>query len=112
MGKVVLIESDRIGGSNEELGRALMKNFLYSLARAAVKPSMVFFVNDGVRLACSGSDSLDDLFLLVEDGVPVYACGTCLDYLRLTEDLQVGSVGKMPDFVVQAMDAEDVLTIA
>jgi selenium metabolism protein YedF len=111
MGKVVLIESDRMGPGNEELGRVLMKNFLYSLARAAVKPAMVFFVNDGVRLACDGSDSLDDLFLLVEEGVPVLACGTCLDYLQLADALRVGAVGRMPDLVVHMMDAEDVLTV-
>lgn len=112
MGKVVFVESDRMGAANEELGHILMRNFLYSLARAAVKPRMVFLVNDGVKLACDGSESIDDLFLMVEDGVPVYACGTCLDYLGLKEQLKVGAVGTMADFVAQMLDAEDVVTVA
>jgi selenium metabolism protein YedF len=112
VGKVVFIESDRMGSQSEELGRILMRNFLYSLARAAAKPRLVFFVNDGVRLACEGSESLDDLFLLVEDGVPVYACGTCLDYLGLKDRLAVGAVGAMPDLVTQMLDSGDVVTVA
>lgn len=111
MSKVVFIESDRMGSANEELARALMRNFLYSLARAEAKPSMVFLANEGVRLACDGSGSIDDLFLLVEDGVPVYACGTCLDYLKLVDRLKVGGVGKMPDLVEAMTTAEDVITV-
>jgi len=110
--KLVFIESDRVGISNEELGRALMRNFIYSLARTEVRPAMVFLVNDGVRLACEGSESIDDLFLLVEDGVPVYSCGTCLDYLKLADRLRVGGVGKMPDLVAGMMSAADVITVA
>ncbi len=112
MGKVVFIKSDRMGRENEELGRVLMRNFLYSLARAGVKPRVVFLVNNGVRLACEGSESLDDLSLLIEDGVPVYACGTCLDYLQLKDRLKVGAVGAMADLVTQMMDAEDVITVS
>lgn len=112
MGKVVIIESDRMGRENDELGRILMRNFLYSLARAGVKPRMVFLVNNGVKLACEGSESIDDLFLLVEDGVPVYACGTCLDYLGLKELLKVGGVGTMADLVTQVLEAGDVITVA
>jgi selenium metabolism protein YedF len=111
MGKVVVISSDGVGSGSDELGRVLMRNFLYSLARAAAAPSLVFMVNSGVKLACEGSESLDDLFLMVENGVPVYSCGTCLDYLQLTGQLKAGGVGKMPDLVAQMMDAEDVVTV-
>lgn len=112
MGKVLFIKSDRMGRDNEELARTLMRNFLYAVARAAAKPAMVLLVNSAVKLACEGSDSIDDLFLLVESGVPVYACGTCLDYLQLADQLKVGSVGRMPDFVAQMLDAEDVITVS
>jgi selenium metabolism protein YedF len=110
--KVFVITTDRMGAANEELGHILMKNFLYSLARSDVKPRLVFLANDGVRLACADSESLDDLALLVEDGVPVLSCGTCLEYLALAETLKVGGFGKMPDLVAEMLDAEDVVTIA
>ena len=110
MAKRVLIITDRIGRGDDDLGRILMKNFLYSLARNAEKPGAVMLMNEGVRLACTGSDSLDDLALLADNGVPVKVCGTCLDFLGLKEDLVVGAVGTMPDSVA-ALIADDVLTI-
>lgn len=111
MAKRVLILTDKIGRGDDALGTVLMKNFLYSLARNAEAPKAVVFMNEGVRLACRGSASLDDLKLLEQSGVIVKACGMCLDFLGLKEELAVGSVGVMPDSVA-ALIADDVLTIA
>jgi selenium metabolism protein YedF len=112
MSKRVLILSDRIGRGDEELGGILMRNFLYSLARNAQPPSAVMLMNEGVRLACEGSASLGDLTLLAENGVPVKACGTCLDFLGLTEKLAVGEVGTMPAAVETLLGDDSVLVIA
>jgi selenium metabolism protein YedF len=111
MAKRVFIVTDRIGRGDDELGRVLMKSFLYSLARNAEKPRAVMLMNEGVRLACTGSDSLDDLALLAENGVAIRACGTCLDYLGLKDALVVGEVGTMPDSVAALIADPDVLTI-
>jgi selenium metabolism protein YedF len=112
MSKMVLVMSDQMGSGDEELGRLLLKNFLYSLARNERRPAAVMFANDGVRLVCTGSDSLDDLRLLVESGVAVKACGTCLDFLGLSESVEVGDVGTMPAAVEALMGDPSVLTIA
>lgn len=112
MAKRVLITTDTIGRGNAELGAILMKNFLYSLARNEQRPSAVMLMNEGVRLACNGSASLDDLRILSENGVAVKACGTCLDFLGLKEDLAVGSIGTMPESVAALIADQDVLTIA
>ena len=111
MSKRVFIVTDRIGRGDDELGAVLMKNFLYSLSRAEDRPKAVVLMNEGVRLACTGSSSLDDLRLLEQNGVGVKACGTCLDFLGLKDELAVGTVGTMPDSVA-ALLADDVLTIA
>jgi selenium metabolism protein YedF len=110
--KRVLILTDAIGGNDVALGRVLMRSFLYSLARNAEHPAAVMLMNDGVRLACEGSESLPDLELLAENGVAIRACGTCLDYLGLTPKLAVGEVGTMNDSVAALMGADDVVTIA
>lgn len=110
MPKQVLITSDRLGHGNDELGAALMKNLLYALARNAQSPASVILMNGGVKLACEGSPSLDDLALLAEKGVAIKACGTCLDYFGLKDKLAVGQVGTMPDSVA-ALVADDVLTL-
>lgn len=111
MAKRVLILKDSIG-SDGELGRILMKNFLYSLARTEQPPAAVVLMNDGVRLACEGSESIEDLRLLVTQGVAVRACGTCLDFLGLMDRLDVGEVGTMPASVAALLGEDDVLTIA
>ena len=111
MSKRVFITTDRIGHGNDELGTLLMKNFLYTLARNSQAPAAVMLMNGGVRLACIGSASLDDFALLAEKGVPIRACGTCLDFLGLKDQLAVGEVGTMPDSVAALMGS-DVLTIA
>lgn len=110
MAKRLLVLSDHVG-SDDELGRLLMRNLLYSVARNPERPAAVMLMHSGVRLACEGSDSQDDLRLLVEDGVTVAACGTCLDYLGLAEKLTVGVVGNMVDGVAALLGEDDIVTI-
>lgn len=112
MSKRLLILTDRIGRGNDELGQALMKSFLYSVARNDEAPKAVMLMNEGVRLSCEGSDSLDDLRILAEKGVTVKACGTCLDFLGIKDRLAVGDVGTMSGSVDALLGADDVVTIA
>ncbi len=111
MAKRLLFVSDTIG-ADEKLGRALMNNFLYAVARNSDAPECVMLMNTGARLACEGSKSLDDLRLLAEKGVQIRVCGTCLDFFGLTEKLVVGEVGNMVDGVAALFGEGDVLTIA
>jgi selenium metabolism protein YedF len=110
MAKRVFIVTDRIGRGNDELGAILMKNFLYALARNEERPQAVMLMNEGVRLACTGSKSLEDLAILAENGVAIKVCGTCLDFLGAKDELAVGEVGTMPESVA-GLIASDVLTI-
>lgn len=107
----MLVVSDSIGFGDEELGRVLMKNFLYSVARAEQQPVSIAFMNGGVRLTCEGSSSLDDLQLLADNGVDIRSCGTCLDYLGLKDALVVGDVGTMPDTVAAVLGDDRLVTI-
>ena len=92
---VILIGQDRMGGGSDELGRILINSYLYSLTETQPRPDQLIFVNSGVKLACSGSKSLENIKKLEELGVEVLSCGTCLDFFELKEDLQVGGVTNM-----------------
>ena len=59
------------------------------------KPDALLFYNAGVRLCCRGSLLIDDLRALEGEGVEIIACGTCLNYFDLAEDLEVGRVTDM-----------------
>ena len=109
--KVVFVNSERIGTGDGELGAKLMGSFLYSLARTPNRPGAVVFMNGGVRLTCEGSAALSDIRLLAGDGVPIYSCGTCLDWLGIKDRLAVGEVGNMNDTLALFMDADDVVTV-
>lgn len=111
MAKTILITADTIGEEGE-LGVLLMKSFVYSLARAEVKPARILLMNTAVRLSCKGSDSLEDLESLVESGVVVRSCGTCLDYLGLRDSLAVGEIGTMPGAIEALLGDDAVVTIS
>jgi selenium metabolism protein YedF len=112
MGRVILITGDRMGSGDDELGTALMKNFLHSLAREERAPERVLFANSAVRLTCEGSESLEDMRLLAEKGVQIGTCGTCLEHLGLVDSLAVGGVGNMNDLVEMVCSDAQVITIA
>ncbi len=94
-GLVVAIGSDRMGRGDDDLGRTLMKNFLFSLAELETPPEHILFFNSGVHLTCAGSAALDDLAALTAKGASVNSCGACLNFYGKTDTLQVGSVSNM-----------------
>jgi selenium metabolism protein YedF len=108
---VVLVTSDRLGTGSEELGKILMKAFLNTLWDASPKPGKILFINDGVRLTVEGSDVLDTLHLLENEGVEIYSCGTCLAYYELTEQLEVGQVTNMYETVESLLSSDKVIRI-
>lgn len=112
MGKTFWITSDRVGSGDAELGALLMRNLLYSLARCDDAPTRLMFMNGGVKLVCEGSESLDDIGLLVERGAVVKACGTCLDFLGLSDKLAIGEVGDMTGSAGVLAGSSDVVTVA
>jgi selenium metabolism protein YedF len=92
---VYLVSSDALGRGDDELGRLLMKNFFYALAESGGAGKVLLFINGGVRLTCQGSPIIDHLSQLEEDGAEVSSCGTCLDFYKLKESLQVGKITNM-----------------
>jgi selenium metabolism protein YedF len=112
MGKTFWFTTDTLGHGDEELGRVLMRNLVYSLARGDARPERLMFMNGGVRLTCEGSPVLDDLRALAAEGVIVKSCGTCLDYLGLKDGLAVGEVGDMAGSAAVLSGGADVVTVA
>lgn len=106
-----LIVNDCLGTGDEQLGRTLMKNYLYTLARANHdKPPFIMLMNAGVRLACECPETIADLELLVKSGATVKSCGTCLNFYGLVDKLAVGEVGSITDTVNASLRA-DVTTV-
>lgn len=92
---VVQVSSDCMGAGDDELGRNLMKAFIFAQTQQDELPSTMLFYNGGAKLTCEGSPCLDDLRELAEQGVEVLTCGTCLNHYGITEKLAVGEVTNM-----------------
>ena len=105
---VVVIDTNLMGRGNDDLGKVLMKGFIYALTQQDVLPSKVIFYNGGATLTCEGSDSLEDLQSLEAQGVEIVTCGTCLNYYNMSDKLQVGSVTNMYD-ICEAMVTADLI---
>ncbi|MEE0745299.1 MAG: sulfurtransferase-like selenium metabolism protein YedF [Anaerovoracaceae bacterium] len=108
----IMIASDSIGKGAEELGKNLMKSYIYSLTEADVKPETIMFLNRGVYLTTKGSEVLDMIKQLERDGVEILSCGACLDYYGLNDDLVVGSVTNMYSNVEIMHDADNTIVIS
>ena len=92
---VVAISAAVMGEGSEELGKTLLKAFVFALTQQDKLPKTILFYNGGAHLTCAGSPMLDDLKALEAEGVEILTCGTCLNFYGLTEQLAVGGVTNM-----------------
>lgn len=106
---VVVIDSLHMGKGDIELGRILIKGFIYTLSEMEELPKTILFYNEGVKLAIEGAESLQDLKSLEERGVEILSCGTCLNFYGITEKLRVGSVTNMYTILERQMKATRVI---
>lgn len=103
---IVVVSSDRMGEGNEELGKVLIKGFIYAVSQLDPLPKTVLFYNGGATIPTEGSASLEDLKKMEENGVEILTCGTCLDYYNLKDKLAAGSVTNMYT-IVETMSKAD-----
>lgn len=108
-GQVVVISSDCMGSGDDELGRQLMKGFLYAQTQLDVLPDTVLLYNGGAKLSAEGSQSVEDLRSLEAQGVEILTCGTCLNFYGLSEKLAVCNVTNMYDIAEKLSGASSVI---
>lgn len=92
---VIGIGTNVMGHGDEKLGAILIKSFLYTVSQTAPLPKTVVFFNGGVKLTTKGSEVLEDLKNMADNGVKIISCGTCLDFYGLKEDLEIGEISNM-----------------
>ena len=98
-----------MGSGDDELGRQLMKGFLYAQTQLDVLPDTVLLYNGGAKLSAEGSQSVEDLRSLEAQGVEILTCGTCLNFYGLSEKLAVGNVTNMYDIAEKLSGASSVI---
>lgn len=110
-GDIVLITGTQLGTGGEGFGERLMIGFINNLGEVASRPGRVIFVNSGVRLATEGSEVLETLQRLEQEGVQILSCGICLEYYNLTDKLRVGIVTNSYEVVDSLLSAGKVIKL-
>ena len=106
---VVVLSSDKMGEGAEQLGKVLIKGFIYAITQLDKYPKSVLLYNSGVKLASEGSDSIEDLKVLEDHGVEILSCGTCLNFYNLQDKLQIGKVTNMYSIVEELSEATNII---
>ena len=96
-----LFDADHIG-SNMELGKVLMNGFLSAMQNLQNKNCVIVFISKAVRLATSGSFVLEVLQDLEKKGFTILICGTCLNFYKIRENVQVGTISNALE-ILEAM---------
>ncbi|SHH51961.1 selenium metabolism protein YedF [Caloranaerobacter azorensis DSM 13643] len=107
----IVFSSDKMGRGSDELGKILMKGYIYTLTESIPYPSTLLFLNSGVKLTIEGSEVIEDLKKLEEQGVEILSCGTCLDFYNLNDKLKVGEVTNMYTIVEKMKNATNTIVL-
>ncbi len=108
---LVLMGCDTLGRGDDFLGSRLMVNFISTLKEMGPELWCVVLLNNGVKLAVTGSEVIGGLRELEESGVRLLVCGTCLNHFQLLEAKQVGETTNMLDIVTAMQLADKVVTL-
>ena len=111
MRTVFVVSADTFGRGSDELGATLMANFLRKLWAAPGKPTAILFYNSGVKLLATHAPALEALDGLLNAGVDLVACGTCVSFFGLRDSLRVGRVSDMQEIVQMMVAADKVVTV-
>jgi intracellular sulfur oxidation DsrE/DsrF family protein len=108
---VVVINSNGMGVAEKTLSRKLVRTYLGVLDAGDILPRAVCLYAEGVKLAVKGSSVVEELEALVEKGVEVLVCTTCLNHFGLMNDLEVGQAIGMKEIVEAQWGAAKVITL-
>ncbi|NLY35812.1 MAG: sulfurtransferase-like selenium metabolism protein YedF [Tissierellia bacterium] len=111
MKEVIIINDDAMGRGSKELGKKLIGTFLTKLWASPIKPDAIIFYNGAVKLLTIGGGSHQALHFLEKAGVDLIACGTCVSYFELEEQINLGRISGMEEILMLIQKAEKVVTI-
>lgn len=94
-GTVLFLARDTFGDGDPELSHMLVNLFLQTTFESGLRPRAILMANSGVKLMASNSQVLPVLNSLRDDGVEVLACGLCLDFYKLKEQVPTAQITNM-----------------
>ena len=108
---VILVTRDGMGSAPNELQHILGSKYFQLLLIDEKPPDAICFYANGVKLVCEGSPVIEHLRALQDKGTRLIVCQTCLDFLGLTDHVQIGIIGGMTDIIEAQWRADKVITL-
>lgn len=107
----VFVSSDTMGKGDDKLGKILIRAFFPTLFEIKPQPNKIIFMNSGVKLTVEGSEVIDSLRMIEEEGMEILVCGTCLDFFNLKDKIKVGHISNMFEIVDSLLNSDKILTL-
>jgi sulfur relay (sulfurtransferase) complex TusBCD TusD component (DsrE family) len=108
---VLLFTRNGLGDGSADLQQTLAEKFLTLTLASNDLPDRILFYTQGVHLVCEGSRVLPQLKELKSRGVELIICKTCTDTFGVTDKVQIGIIGGMPDILESLQKADKVVSL-
>jgi len=108
---ILLVTRYGMGSADENLQLTLIAKYFEILLQNGNLPAAVCFYTDGVKLVCEGSPVIEQLQKLEARHVRLISCSTCLNFMGLQDQVQVGIAGSMADILEAQIQAQKVISI-
>lgn len=94
-GTVVFLSKDELGAGDTDFSKTLLNVFLQSMYEGGHKPRAILMANSGVKLLSKSSQAKKVLDDFRSAGTEVLACGLCVEYYGLKEEIAKEQITNM-----------------
>jgi tRNA 2-thiouridine synthesizing protein A len=98
-GVVVFLTKDMFGEGDLEFSRTLINLFLQTIYESGQRPDAILMANTGVKLMAKANSCRKVLDDFREAGSEVLACGLCVEFYKLKEEIPVNQITSMFNIV-------------
>ena len=110
VGTVIFLSKDKFGDGDPEFSNTLISLFLQTAFASGHRPRAILLANTGVRLLDKKSSSYKVLEDFKSEGVEVLACGLCVEFYGLKEEIPTEQITNMFAIAEFLFAADKVLT--
>lgn len=109
-GDVIFLTKDKFGEGDPAFSKTLLNLFLQSTLEAGHQPRAILMANSAVRLMATDSPALKVLQDFQSNGCEVLACGLCVEYYGLKDQIAEEQITNMFAIVEYLFAADKVLS--
>lgn len=92
---IIVLKSNEMGVGDSALGQLLLKGFLSTIPEMDILPKEIICYNSAVKLAIKGTSTAHSLNTIAALGVKITLCGTCVDFFKIKDDVEIGEISNM-----------------